>query len=62
MLIDTIYSLLYRKMSSGTVPSAIPKSAGKRPITELETLGVADLRPLDIGKAVRVSVSYYSRM
>ncbi|PWA90277.1 hypothetical protein CTI12_AA102890 [Artemisia annua] len=44
------------KMSSNTTIANIAKSVGKRPITELETVGIANLRPSDISKAVHVKV------
>ena len=43
-------------MSGDAALAAAAKSAGKKPIQELEVTGVADLKPSDIGKAVCIKV------
>ena len=49
-------SLLYRKMSDNAALAAIARSAGKRPFADLEIVSVANLKPSDIGKPVRVRI------
>ena len=36
--------------------AAIAKPVGKKPVTELETAGVGNPKPSDLGKALRVKV------
>ena len=43
-------------MSNPATLSAIAKSVGKRPVTQLEAVRVAYMKPSDIGKAIRVKV------
>ena len=43
-------------MSHSAALAAIAKSVGKRLVTQLETVGVANMKPSDIGKAIRVRV------
>ena len=43
-------------MSGDTALAAIAKSAGKKPVEDLQVVGIANLKPSDIGKAVRVKV------
>lgn len=43
-------------MSDNATVAATAKSIGKRPVEEIEIVGVANLSPTDIGKGVRVKV------
>ena len=43
-------------MSGDAALAAIAKSAGKKPVEDVQVVGVANLKPSDIGKAVRVKV------
>ena len=43
-------------MSGDTALAAVAKSAGKKLVEDLQIVGVAKLKPSDIGKAVRIKV------